>query len=114
MTIVKTTQQAGAQQIDIVIEVDGPAAGASPYQDLQNDAAKKIVESARDLFGEGLELARGCAARVVQNIDAMEEKLRPTEYGVQLAIKLDAQVGAILARMGTEAQLQVTMKWVSK
>ncbi len=37
---------------------------------------------------------------------------RPSEFEVQLAIKLDSQVGAILAKASAEAQLQVTMKWV--
>ena len=33
-------------------------------------------------------------------------------YQVQLAIKLNSEVGAFLAKIGGEAQMQVTMKWI--
>ena len=33
---------------------------------------------------------------------------------VQLAIKLDTEVGALLAKIGTEAQMQVTLEWKNK
>ena len=58
-----------------------------------------------------MELARTCASQMVENINKVREDHRPDEFQIQLAIKLDAQVGAILAKAGAGAQLQVTMTW---
>jgi hypothetical protein len=44
----------------------------------------------------------------------MDDALRPLEFSVQLAIKLDSEVGAVIAKASAGAQLQVTMKWVKK
>jgi Trypsin-co-occurring domain 1 len=56
-------------------------------------------------------LVRYCASRVAETLDKVAEVRPPTEFEVQLSIKLDAELGAILAKASAEAQLQVTMRW---
>ncbi|MEU7662591.1 CU044_2847 family protein [Streptomyces lincolnensis] len=73
-------------------------------------SARRVVQVAQDAYTEGLDLARRCAAQAVRRFGEMAEELRPDEIEMQLAIKVDAGVVA-LVRSGAEAQLQVTFRW---
>ena len=112
MPIIKSTDLVDGQDVTIYVEVDEDSSSTSPYEDLRD--ASQVISAVRDVFGEGLELVRSCATRVVDKIQQIDEATKPDEFQVQLAIKLGTEVGAILAKMGSEAQMQVTMKWMRK
>ncbi len=99
----------------IHIEVDetGAAELSNPYEDLRG-TGHQVVDAARDVFGSGMELIHICAEQVFHTVDKVANAARPTEFQVQLSIKLDAAVGAILAKTAAEAQLLVTMTWTKK
>jgi hypothetical protein len=99
----------------IYIEVDEPPPGdgTSIYAEQETrGAAGRAVAVARDVFDEGVELARSCAARVADALGTLPGGVRPpNEFELQLAIKLDAQLGAILTKATAGAQMQVTLRW---
>lgn len=99
------------QEIIIAIEVDKMPATTGPYRDLRDGS--ESLEKARDLFGDGLNLAKNCAVRVVNDMKDMNRETKPDEFQLQFAIKLDTEVGAIIAKSSAGAQLQVTMTWKS-
>ena len=117
MPIIKSTQVIDDQEVSIYIEVDHePKSQASSGGGMRGGrsgtaAAKRVIESAEDLFGDGLMLAKNCAAKVVDSIDSMNEKIRPEQVEVQLAIKLDSEIGAVLVKASAGAQMQITLKW---
>jgi hypothetical protein len=113
MPILKNTQNVNGNDITIYLESDRAFPQESHYDDLRVDAGK-VIDAARDVFGDGLELAHSCAARVVESMKNIDKTIRPKEFEVQLSIKLDSEVGAVIAKLGAEAQMQVTMKWVQK
>jgi hypothetical protein len=76
----------------------------------RDGAAQRVVRVARDAYTEGLDLARRCAAQAVRRFEALGEGVRPEEVEMQLAIKIDASVAA-LVKTGAEAQLQITLRW---
>ena len=76
----------------------------------RDGSARRVVQVAQDAYTEGLDLARRCAAQAVRRFGEMADDLRPDEIELQLAIKVDAGVVA-LVRSGAEAQLQVTFRW---
>lgn len=112
MPVYENTQIIHEQEITIAIEVDKLPAAPGPYQDLR-DGSKRLAV-VRDLFGEGMSLAQNSAARVVESMRQMNEAIKPDEFELQFAIKLDTEVGAIIAKTSTEAQLQVKMTWKRK
>jgi hypothetical protein len=67
-----------------------------------------------------LEAALGTIRPVVQALIVPLRELdlppvnRPTEVEVQFGVRLNAQVGAVLAKTETEGHLQVTMRWSLK
>lgn len=113
MPFIESKETINGQVVTVYIETDQDIVRRGPYEDMRGDP-RKIITSIQDALGDGLDLTHKCAARVVDTIKAMDNKLRPKEFTVQLAIKLDSEVGAVIAKASAGAQLQVTMKWVKE
>jgi hypothetical protein len=79
--------------------------------DTRANPAARVVEMTRDIYEDGLRLARTLATQAAGRLGDLGEGLRPDEIELQLAIRLDAEVGAVLVKSGAEAQLQVTFRW---
>jgi hypothetical protein len=101
--------------LPIYVEVDTLVTDpTSIYGDelTREGAAEKVMTAARDWFSDGVELARSCAARVADGLVHLPEGVRrPDEFELQIAIKLDSQFGAVLAKASAGAQMQVSMRW---
>ena len=115
MPIYATEHKIDNEVILIQIEMD-EAPPPNPYGNVRGaeDLTKKVVQTARDVFGDGMKLAHDCAVSVVHTIRQMPDNVRPNEFEVQFAVKLNSEVGAVIAKMSTEAQLQISMKWTHK
>jgi len=111
--IVETKHEINGQKVEINIEMDAAPSAKTPYGATRG-AKETVVESARDYFADGMALARHCAAGMVESMQALGAAVRPDEVELQLAIKLDAQAGAVLTKLGAEAQLQVKLKWATR
>jgi hypothetical protein len=101
------------EEVTIYVEVDSIQQQNRYYGDLRGQG-DQVIDTAKDIFGSGMQLIRICAEQVVSTIQKVDQAVRPSEFQVQLAIKLDSTVGAVLAKASAEAQLQVTLKWVKK
>ncbi len=115
MAIVKSTSEIDGEKVEIYIEVE-----KEPSEDDTDDfyrgatrgnTAQEAIKEVRDLVGDGLTLSRQCAAKVIDSVNKMNDAIKPNEFEVQLGIMLDYEVGAIIAKAGAGAQMQVTMKW---
>ena len=113
MPIVKSIERNQNSEIELLIEVDETPVAKGTYGETRG-VTDRVVGEIKDVFAEGLELSSKCAEKAVDMIEAMAETVRPQEFSLQLAIKLDADLGAIIAKTSAGAQLQVTMKWVKK
>lgn len=69
----------------------------------------KSLQQAAASFEHALQEVRKAAAAVLAQFQAMQHS--PDSVEVSFAIKLDAQVGAVVAMAGAEAQFQVTLRW---
>jgi hypothetical protein len=114
MPIVATKHEFNGQPVQINIEMDKASwLQDDPYREVRGGPVERVVESARDAFGEGMNLVRYCAASMVETLEALGKAARPDEVELQLAVKLDAEAGAVLTKLGAEAQLEVTLKWTT-
>ena len=110
MPIVKSISIVDGEEVTLYIEVDELPGEKSLYDNTRGGRIE-IPEAARDLFEDGLALARTCAKQAVEGMGKLDQTFRPEEFEVKLAIKLDSEVGAFLAKVSAGAQMEVTMKW---
>jgi hypothetical protein len=61
-----------------------------------------------------MELIQTCSQQVATTINGLPPWVRPSGCEFQFAIKINGEYGAVLAKVGAEAQFQVTLKWESK
>ena len=112
MPIIKSsTETIQNQEVSILIEVDKDPPKPSPYGETRAISPEEIMETAKDVFDDGIALARACAKKAVTGIKMLDEAFRPEEFELKLAIKIDSEVGAVIAKASAGAQLEVTMKW---
>jgi hypothetical protein len=114
MAIVGSTERVGDRVITILAEVEGDVSQGAvddEWGEPRETRAEKVMDATRDVFGDGLALARDCATRAVENVRDEWRDVSPAEFEIQLAIKFDAEAGAVLAKVAAGAQMQVTMRW---
>lgn len=99
-------------EVDTDLDPDAPDGLDLVYGDeeTRDGAARRVSRAARDVYSDGLDLARRCAAQAVRRFGDLDAGLRPDEIELQLAIKIDAGT-AFLVKSGAEAQLQITFRW---
>ncbi|NEQ46974.1 MAG: hypothetical protein F6K00_26900 [Leptolyngbya sp. SIOISBB] len=113
MPIIRSTETIDGDEVTILVEVDKAPPKPSPYDEPHrgNDRSNKVIESARDVFDDGISLARACAKKAVNGINLLDDKFRPEEFELTLAISLDSEMGAFIAKASAGAQMEVTMRW---
>jgi hypothetical protein len=98
----------------LLVDVEAAPTAADPYADVEvrGERLDRLRTAGTDLVSDGLDLVRACAQRVSAMVATMTEDVAPDELEVQVAVKLDYALGAVLVGKGTAgAQLQVTMRW---
>ncbi len=118
MAIVRTKLKNGA---NLIIETDDMEfdqyddysdgiAQRSVFGD-DGGTAQRIMECGKNLLREAVDSIRTCAEEVASGIEEIKDKMRPDEVEASMAFKLNAEAGAIITKLGGEAQLQVTLVW---
>ncbi|MFE4793851.1 CU044_2847 family protein [Streptomyces sp. NPDC056708] len=74
------------------------------------DTARRVLNSAGDLYGDGLDLARRCASQAMRRLGELGEGMRPDEIELQVGITFEAGMAAVV-KAGAQAQIQVTFRW---
>jgi NAD(P)-dependent dehydrogenase (short-subunit alcohol dehydrogenase family) len=109
-TVAVETLPSGTIQIEVDAEPDDDLEAIYGDLETREALAEKVVRLGRPLFSEALDLVHTCAAAVHERVAAMGD-ITPDEVEMQLAVKLDAKVGAKLVELTGGAQLQVTLRW---
>ncbi len=68
-----------------------------------------VPERARQTFEAALEKVKPLAETVIRKLRALHDP--PDEVKVEFGLKLNSEVGAILAAAGAEANYKVTLTW---
>ncbi|PRY44864.1 CU044_2847 family protein [Umezawaea tangerina] len=87
----------------VLVEVDGSAGVA------RANRPGKLLEEARVTFENAVGQVRDAAAAALAEFTSMTRA--PDEVELKFGIKLDAEVGAVIARTGVQGQFEVKLKW---
>ena len=100
----------------VLVEVDEVPSLTPQDIELRGRRAEQVLDVARDVFGDGIDLVGTCARRVGESISQLEQSTGTSRFqlenlDLQFAIKLDAELGAVIVKATAGAQLQVTVQW---
>lgn len=115
MAVVRSSAGADTAGPLVFIEVEEDPEARSAWSDdlvLGPNPAERVVVATRDMLSDSVELARTCAARFSRGLQNLPDGIQPPdEVVLELGIKLDAELGAVLAKARSSAQLKVTVTW---
>ena len=112
--VVREILQCPAEEFEIQIEVDdAPALEFDRREDYGPMREGQFNLTSRP-FEKGMKLIRACAEQVAATVHQVSESARPSEVEVELGVKFDSEVGALISRTGVEAHLHVTLRWSRK
>ncbi|MEZ4828662.1 MAG: CU044_2847 family protein [Bacteroidia bacterium] len=80
--------------------------GAQHTADEEGKVAK-VTQKAKDTFSNAISILKPVSQKILTQIKG----LSPDEIKVELGIKFDAQVGAIIASSSAEANIKVILTW---
>jgi len=109
--VLRETLQAADGEVQIQIEVDDASPQAFERREDYGAVRGPLAPLVERPFAKGMELIRACAEEVAATVQRVSAAARPTEVEVELGVKFDGEVGAVISRTGIEAHLQVTLKW---
>lgn len=72
--------------------------------------AGATVREAGESFERALAEVRNAASAALGQFRAMAQ--RPDEVEIKFGVRMDAQVGAVIAKTGLQGQFELTLKWV--
>ncbi len=94
--------------VDIFIEVE-PVYGSqrTSASDKALDQADKALENAKNTITT-------MGKTLVQAIRSFDEQITPDEFSLEFGLKFNVEGSAVVAKVGAEATLKITMKYVHK
>lgn len=97
----------------VYIEVDQKVSTSKPTPiDDRIGLRDGITQRATQSLGEALSVIRPVANAIVARVKSLSEPA--DEVTVKFAIKMSAEIGAIVASGNTEANYEITLKWSKK
>lgn len=88
---------------EIFFELDKEYRGPCGFND--------IAEDVKQDFEKIMKLVRDTAINAHSGIMKIPTEAMPNEYSLSFGIKLSTSAGAVFAKVGTEGNFQVTLKW---
>lgn len=70
---------------------------------------EELVVKAKGIFDSAMQTIKATANEFVKEIKALD--LAPDQVEVQFGVKIDAEVGAMVAKTGAEAHYIITFMW---
>ena len=118
MSITHSTEIINGEEITILIgtsdSLDSTAQASERLRSTTQGVTKDVLRHAQNVFGNGVDLVRHCATQMVTGVQNLDDSLKPDSLEVELAIKLTSEMGAVLAKVSGEAQMQVKLTWKLK
>lgn len=74
-------------------------------------SGEKMVEKAKNHLEDYLEQIKVFSNTVVKTIQSKEKEMCPNEFEIEFAVRFKADIGVIFSSVGTDANLNIKMKW---
>ena len=85
----------------------------SGLRSVSNDP-EELLEKSKMAIERSMETIQGMAKKAIKTIKAIPVSERPSTVQFQFGIKMNGEAGAVVAKVGAEAAITVTMTWEHK
>ena len=85
----------------------------SGLRSVSNDP-EELLDKSKMAIERSMETIQGMAKKAVRTIQGIPISERPSKVEFQFGIKMNGEVGAVVAKVGAEAAITVTMTWEHK
>jgi hypothetical protein len=79
-----------------------------------SDDPNELLEKSKMAIERSMETIQGMAKKAVKTIQGIPISERPSKVEFQFGIKMNGEAGAVVAKVGAEAAITVTMTWEHK
>ncbi len=104
-----------AKDVTILVDFGEDGGGLVPVSrggGRMGEVTGELVEKSKEAIDQAMDTIQGMAAKTIAAAKGIAEP--PDAIEVEFGIKLDAEVGAMVAKAGTEASITVKMVWRPK
>lgn len=104
--IIEFTTESGEKMWVEVDEKDLP----KPKSEMENVSyTDKVIKGIQQSFRDVLGIIKTTGNEVIKNVEALDKK--PKEISVEMSLKFNGEVGYVIAKANSEANLKITLKW---
>jgi hypothetical protein len=93
---------------DIILVDLGPASGV---RGVASFSPESMAEKSAEAIDKAMGTIRAMAAKINATMQKITISERPDKVSVEFGIKMTADADALVAKMGTEAAITVTLSW---
>jgi len=79
-----------------------------------SDDPNELLEKSKMAIERSMQTIQNMAKKAVKTIQGIPVSERPSKVEFQFGIKMNGEAGAVVAKMGAEAAITVTMTWEHK
>ena len=102
----ETTLDATEEQAPILVEF-APRPGVRQVSRTPEDLAEKSAQA----LDKAMSTMRQMGQRVTETVKSINVADRPSKVVLEFGLKLDAELGALVAKASTEASFKVVLTW---
>ena len=85
----------------------------SGLRSVSNDPSD-LLEKSKNAIERSMKTVKSMAKKAVKTIKEIPVSERPSTFQFQFGIKMNGEAGAVVAKVGAEAAITVTMTWEHK
>ncbi|HXQ38600.1 MAG TPA: CU044_2847 family protein [Anaerolineales bacterium] len=96
---------------EVILVEFAPAPGVRTVARSPQEILEQSIEDSKKAIDRAMRSIRGMAKKTMKTIKEIPVSERPSTISVSFGLKLDAEAGAVVAKAGAEASMNVTMSW---
>ena len=101
----------GAEEFTVLVEWPRQPGGIQKASRGGAATMEALKEKSEEALHLAMQTIRSMSYRVFNTMDTIGSKVRPDEAEIEFGINLDTEVGALVAKASTGAQIKVKLKW---
>jgi len=113
MPVIASVTEIQGKKTTLYIEAERLPEDAEVKRNFEHTLGSRpdVLGQVKDVFEDGLDIVVQCAKKAAHTIANIAADERPNDFEIELSVKLDSEVGAVLAKAKAGAHMTVKLRW---